>query len=100
MTTAPSRPISSFPAEAAICPDRITALREEFHSNTQWRMNQNAITQVGLDDVALNREVVTTTDYTFSTLLDDWKVTNQRQSGRCWMFAALNLFRAGAMKEM
>ncbi len=100
MTTAPSRPISSFPAEAAICPDRITALREEFHSNTQWRLNQNAITQVGLDDVALNREVVTTTDFTFSTLLDDWKVTNQRQSGRCWMFAALNLFRAGAMKEM
>ncbi|MDG2423774.1 MAG: C1 family peptidase [Phycisphaerales bacterium] len=100
MTTAPSRPISSFPTEAAICPDQIQNLRQNFQSNPSWRLSQNAITQVGLDDVAINREIVTSTDFTFSTLLDDWKVTNQKQSGRCWMFAALNLFRAGAMKMM
>ncbi|MEE2907084.1 MAG: C1 family peptidase [Planctomycetota bacterium] len=100
MTTAPSRPVSHFPAEAVIGPDRIDALRSDFQSNPQWRLSQNAITQVGIDDVALNRDIVTSTDYTFSTLLDDWKVTNQKHSGRCWMFAALNLFRVGAMKEM
>ena len=100
MTTAPSQPNTCFPSEAAIGPDRISALRTEFDSNPRWSLNQNAITQVGVDDVALNRGVVSSTDYTFSTLLDDWKVTNQKQSGRCWMFAALNLFRASAMKAM
>ena len=100
MTTAPTQPTTDFPAEAAISNDRIDSLRAEFDSNARWGLSQNAITQVGIDDVALNRSVVTSTDYTFSTLLDDWKVTNQRQSGRCWMFAALNLFRVGAMKAM
>jgi bleomycin hydrolase len=37
---------------------------------------------------------------TFSIKLDDWSVTNQKRSGRCWLFAALNLFRVGAMKKM
>ena len=56
--------------------------------------------QVGADDVALNRAVVNTTDHTFSHLLDDWAVTNQKMTGRCWMFAGLNLFRVGAMAKM
>ena len=100
MTTAPAHSLSSFPAEAVITPDCIDSLRSGFEDNPNWRTSQNAITQVGIDDVALNREVVTGTDYSFSTLLDDWKVTNQKQSGRCWMFAALNLFRVEAMKAM
>ena len=34
-----------------------------------------------------------------STTLDDWKVTNQEQSGRCWLFAGLNLLRVGVMRK-
>ena len=79
---------------------RIDALRNGFDANPKWRLAQNAISQVSVDDVALDRSIVTATDHSFSTWLDDWKVTNQKQSGRCWMFAALNLFRAGAMKTM
>ena len=79
---------------------RIDALRNEFDASAKWRLTQNAVSQVTIDDIALDRSVVTETDYSFSTWLDDWKVTNQKQSGRCWMFAALNLFRAGAMKTM
>jgi len=37
----------------------------------------NAVTQTPVDDVALNREVVTKTDFTFSHWLDDWAVTHQ-----------------------
>ena len=39
-------------------------------------------------------------DFTFSTKLDEWKATNQKSSGRCWLFATLNLFRPGTMKKM
>jgi bleomycin hydrolase len=39
-------------------------------------------------------------DHTFSIQLDDWKVTNQKKSGRCWAFAGMNLLRVGAMKQM
>ena len=53
------------------------------------------MTQTTADDVALNRAVVTETDFSFSTRLDDWKVTNQKRSGRCWMFASPSSFLVG-----
>jgi len=65
-----------------------------------FRIAQNAVTQVTADDVALNRNIVFNTDHSFSNVLDDWSVTNQKQTGRCWMFAGLNLFRAGAIAKM
>jgi len=58
------------------------------------------VTRVALDDVAINREILNSTDHSQSVLLDDWKVTNQEHSGRCWLFAGLNLLRVGAMKKM
>lgn len=72
----------------------------EFDDNKSSRLMQNAVTQTTITNVALNRSVVTTTDHTFSHLLDDWSVTHQKKSGRCWMFAGLNLFRVGAMEQM
>jgi len=75
-------------------------LRKDFAASPAYRTAQNAVTRVTIDDVALNREIINSTDHSFSTLLDDWKVTNQQRSGRCWLFAGLNLLRAGAKKKM
>ena len=75
-------------------------LRKEFSANPAYRMAQNAVTRVTVDDVAINREIINATDHSLSVLLDDWKVTNQKRSGRCWLFAGLNLLRVGAMKKM
>jgi bleomycin hydrolase len=75
-------------------------LRKDFSANPSYRLAQNAVTRVALDDVALNREIINNTDHSLSDLLDDWKVTNQERSGRCWLFAGLNLLRVGAMKKM
>jgi bleomycin hydrolase len=74
--------------------------RKDFSASPAYRLAQNAVTRVTVDDVAINREIINTTENTFSTLLDDWKVTNQQRSGRCWLFAGLNLLRVGAMKKM
>ena len=75
-------------------------LRKDFSANPAYRLAQNAVTRVSIDDVAINRDIVNSTDHSVSTLLDDWKVTNQERSGRCWLFAGLNLLRVGAMKKM
>ncbi len=75
-------------------------LRKDFSANPAYKVVQNAVTRVSVDDVALNHEVVAGTDHSMSTSLDDWKVTNQERSGRCWLFAGLNLLRVGAMKKM
>ena len=75
-------------------------MRKDFAANPAFRLAQNAVTRVAVDDVAINREIVNSTDHSQSVLLDDWKVTNQEHSGRCWLFAGLNLLRVGAMKKM
>ncbi len=75
-------------------------LRKDFAANPAYKLAQNAVTRVTIDDVAINRDVVNNSDHSLSVLLDDWKVTDQQRSGRCWLFAGLNLLRVGAMKKM
>ena len=79
---------------------QIAELRKAFDANPANKVAQNAVTNVQLPKLALNRDLVQDTDNTFSIKLDDWKVTSQKSSGRCWLFAALNLFRVGTMKKM
>jgi bleomycin hydrolase len=74
-------------------------LRKDFSANPAYRLAQNAVTRVTVDDVAINREIINNVDHTLSTHLDDWKVTNQERSGRCWLFAGLNLLRVGVMRK-
>jgi bleomycin hydrolase len=74
-------------------------LRKEFTANPVYRLAQNAVTRVTIDDVAINREILNSIDHSLSTTLDDWKVTNQERSGRCWLFAGLNLLRVGVMRK-
>jgi bleomycin hydrolase len=105
MTTTPAMPQSQTQARttadgAALTPDTLQRLADGFARTPGCRLAQNAVTQNVIDDVALDRSVVTSVDHTFSHLLDDWSVTNQKKSGRCWLFAGLNLLRVGATKKM
>jgi bleomycin hydrolase len=99
-TTIQSNAAAGSGSEGALTAEQLSRLQAEFEQSAAYRLAQNAVTQVSADDVALNRRIITNTDHSFSTVLDDWVVTNQKQSGRCWMFAGLNLFRVGAMKAM
>ena len=86
--------------DAALTDGDLELLRKEFSASPAYRLAQNAVTRVGADDVTINREIINNTDQSMSTVLDDWKVTDQEHSGRCWLFAGLNLLRAGTAKKM
>jgi len=79
---------------------QVVELRKDFAADPSNKVAQNAVTNVQLPDLTLDRNLVQNMDSSFSTKLDDWKVTAQMKSGRCWLFATLNLFRVGAMKKM
>jgi bleomycin hydrolase len=83
----------------ALADSDLEQLRKDFSANPQYRLAQNAVTRVTVDDVAINREILNAIDHSLSTTLDDWKVTNQERSGRCWLFAGLNLLRVGVMRQ-
>ena len=79
--------------DGAFTSDTLASFTCAFAADGANRVVQNAVTQVTVDDVALNRDILTRTDHTFSCQLDDWPATNQKKSGRCWLFAGLNLLR-------
>ncbi len=78
----------------------ISAFQQDFASRPEHTLMQNAVTKVDVTEIALNRSLVTSMDHTFSHTLDNWQATNQMKSGRCWMFAGLNVMRVDAMKSL
>lgn len=86
--------------ERNLTAEQLELFEKEFASRPAYRVMQNAVTKTPINDLALDRQVVTGLDHTVSHLLDDWKVTNQKKSGRCWLFAGLNLLRAGAAEKL
>jgi bleomycin hydrolase len=75
-------------------------MQADFRAHPTYGLAQNAVTRNSVDDIALNNRIVFSADNTFSIALDDWGVTDQKQTGRCWMFAGLNLLRFAARKEL
>lgn len=85
---------------AELTRDQVERYAKEFAADPVARLLQNAVTRHQVDDVALDRERLIATDRSVSHQLDDWSVTNQKQSGRCWLFAGLNLLRVGAAEKL
>lgn len=63
-------------------------------------VRQNAMAESDAGKLALNQKVAMSIDRNFSIRLDDWSPTDQKSSGRCWLFAALNLLRAGIIRKL
>ncbi len=74
--------------------------REAFAADPRNRLAMNAVTKTTLTDVAMNRAAVVRANHTFSHTVTAGKATSQNKSGRCWMFAGLNLFRVTAAQQM
>ncbi|EGD80166.1 bleomycin hydrolase [Salpingoeca rosetta] len=82
-----------------ITTELVDKARAEFDAEPRFKLSQNAVTRNDVKEV-LPRHNITTTyeDKSFSTKLKEMKATNQKSSGRCWLFAAANCMRL-AMKE-
>ena len=59
----------------------------------------NAVVNNGLLKTAKNSEAVQRDAHVFSVSLQQGEATNQKQSGRCWMFAGMNVLRARVIRE-
>ncbi|RQD74655.1 MAG: aminopeptidase, partial [Halanaerobium sp. MSAO_Bac5] len=73
--------------------EQLKRFSNEFKSRENNRVIANAIIKNGINNTALNNESVKNMHHDFSKEIDVGSVTNQKKSGRCWMFAALNNIR-------
>ncbi|CYT67142.1 aminopeptidase C [Streptococcus suis] len=62
-------------------------------ANPSLQATENAVSHNGLLKSLETRQSAIDNDYVFSIDLTKDAVSNQKASGRCWMFAALNTFR-------
>ena len=68
-------------------------LYANYQANVKFAALENAITHNGIHAALETRKSAVENTPVFSLDLTKDKVTDQKASGRCWMFAALNTFR-------
>lgn len=82
-----------------ITKEQIAAFDADFGAQRANRVAMNAVTNNGLLASAIRREAVEQDVHEYSISLEQGEICNQEQSGRCWMFAALNTLRYQVMKK-
>jgi bleomycin hydrolase len=86
--------------DGALTPALLESLREGYEMKDGDLARHNAITNNDIDSLALNRTIVAGEDGLFSHRIKTKGITNQKSSGRCWMFAGLNTMRPRIIHEL
>jgi len=84
----------------ALTPALLQSLREGYEMKGGDLARHNAITNNDLNSLALNRALVAGEDGLFSHRIKTKGITNQKSSGRCWMFAGLNTMRPRIIHDL
>ena len=86
-----------------ISKEQIAKMAESYKKAETQHVAQRAVTKNGILESAESVEVLkrmSPKNFAFSIDVDDQAVANQKMSGRCWMFACLNVLRFHIEKEL
>ncbi len=79
--------------QEAVTEQLLGRYRQEVASSHGFKTISNAVRKSGIQAVAIDPDRVAAMTHTYSLDIETSAVTHQKQSGRCWMFAALNVLR-------
>ncbi len=82
-----------------LTPGVLKELQASCKLDASTRALMNAITANDVKSLALNRELKIRHDDIFNYKVDVKGITDQASSGRCWIFAGLNILRPAVMKK-
>ena len=71
----------------------LSLFEEDYEKRDGLKKLQNNILRHGINESCIDESLYHEMKDVFSVEVKTGKVTNQRQSGRCWMFAGLNVLR-------
>ncbi|WP_206734444.1 C1 family peptidase [Ancylomarina salipaludis] len=87
--------------QGAIDSKTLNEIRSSFNPDASTQALQNAITNCkSIRDLALNRSKIGKTDHFFKYRVDVKGITDQKSSGRCWMFTSMNTIRPNVIKDL
>ncbi len=90
---------SLFADNGALTPDMIASFHKRVVEDGRSKLLINAATQNKLRELALNHELSRKHDPHYTDTLKTGGVTNQKGSGRCWLFAGLNILRPPVVEK-
>ena len=74
--------------------------RARYESSALYRAVGNALSKHGIGDVAFSSRGRNAAQFRFSHVVPTLPAANQKKSGRCWIFAALNVLRELTAKKL
>lgn len=83
-----------------ISPQMLEDLRTACPADAHFLAARNALAQTDGGKLAVDWQKINNVDALYSKRLKDQKITDQKSTGRCWMFSALNILRPVAAKKL
>ena len=80
----------------------ISTWESHAHSNSKIQLARTILSQTNITSVLSSRSARIADQHIFNHTLDfkTGPVTNQKSSGRCWIFATTNVIRYGIMRKL
>lgn len=84
----------------AVTKEMLTRYEEEARLNPENRLARHVLSKCKPEDAAFVPEAAARLRHKFSYRIETLPVTNQKSSGRCWLFAATNVLRERIAKTL
>lgn len=80
--------------------EQLDRFKKAFDSEKANHASKHAVAKVGINKASTDNNLKRRHSFVFSDETKKGEITNQKSSGRCWMFAALNTARVDTMKKL
>ncbi|MDH6534624.1 aminopeptidase [Parabacteroides sp. 52] len=91
---------STFAQEkGGISAEMLQEIKQSYKETPSDKAIRNAISNNDINKLAVNADSKNGVDTYFSNKVNSKGITNQKSSGRCWLFTGLNVFRAKAIAQ-
>jgi len=91
--------VSAQTEKGGISQQMLTEIRKGWSGTPEEKALRNAVTHNGINTLTLNNENEPYRDTYFSDEVKTKGISNQKSSGRCWLFTGLNVLRSRFIEE-
>ena len=85
-------------AKGGISTDMMQQIKQSYQGTSTDKAIRNAISNNDIRKLALNQDNMKGMDTHFSVKVNSKGITDQKSSGRCWLFTGLNVMRASQQR--
>lgn len=86
-------------ANGGITPEMLSKIKSSYQNTPENKALRNAIVANDINKLAANADNSTAFDAHFSNKVNSKAITDQKSSGRCWMFTGMNVMRSKAIAK-